>query len=98
MDEYTQFYIFEEHSKEVITVMVCRSLRTIEQQECMKGFVRVHRSYMVNILHVCCHYPTHLLLNNLPEMPIPIGDNNRDNFIEFVGKWKIKKPVSIISP
>lgn len=97
MDEYTQFYIFEEHGREVIVSVVCKSLRTIEQQ-CIKGFVRVHKSYIVNILHVCCHYSTHLLLNNLPQLQIPIGDTNRDNFIAATEKWKIKKPVSIISP
>lgn len=96
MDEYTLFYIFEEHSKEVITIMVCKNLRTIELQECMKGFVRVHKSYIVNTLHVYSHCFHYLMLNNLPDMKVPIGDKYRNNVIEFTEKWKIKKPVTII--
>lgn len=73
--------------------MVCKSLRTIEQQEFMKGFVRVQKSYIVNILHVYSHCFEHLMINNLPDMKVPIGDKYRNNAIEFTEKWKIKNPV-----
>lgn len=78
MNEYAKFH-FDNPEKTIVTLLSLKKLVTYLDR---KKFMRIHRSYIVNIEKV------QRVGNNLvyfkKEGPIPVGDNYRNTFIGYL--------------
>lgn len=66
-------------------VMTLSSMKAIEEKLVAPDFIRVHRSFMVNIRKI--HY-IHRNFVMVGDKEIPIGDNYKDSFLQVINQKK----------
>ncbi|MEO6136614.1 MAG: response regulator [Ginsengibacter sp.] len=57
------------------------TLKTIEEKLSMKNFLRIHRSYLINIMHVDEVIESHVMINS---KPIPLGPGMREQLLRRI--------------
>ena len=60
-------------------------LKNMDSMLPSESFMRVHRSYIVNLKRINGYAKGCVYLDDAPD-PIPVGDNFRDGFMEYVGR------------
>jgi DNA-binding LytR/AlgR family response regulator len=85
MSEYVRIYL--ENSKKTIVTLI--SMNRLEESLVQHGFMRVHRSYIVNLSKVNVVSKMRIVFDN--DIFVPIGDMYKDQFVgylnhHFVGK------------
>lgn len=60
------------------------SMKTVEEMLPKENFMRVHRSYIINLDHVDSISKNKV---NIGTTQITVSDNYKDDFMGFVGKW-----------
>ncbi|MBR3884065.1 MAG: response regulator transcription factor [Bacteroidaceae bacterium] len=78
MSEYVRIYL-EDSSKPVVTLL---SMKKVEEVLPKNLFMRVHRSYIVNLNKVKEVSRMHIVYDN--KVTIPIGDMYKDKFFEYI--------------
>lgn len=79
MREYIRIHLFDKTS-----IMTLLPIKTIENRLLRKQFMRVHRSYIINIEDICSIKKQRILLNGNVE--IPLGSQYKEEFERFVNK------------
>ena len=79
MHEYIRIHLINE--KPVMTLV---SLKSIEEQLPKEKFMRVHRSYIVNMGRINLIDRNRIVFDN--NVYIPVSDNYKDKFQEFIDK------------
>jgi two-component system, LytTR family, response regulator len=77
-NNYTKFYLNDDK-----TYMVTRSLKEMQELLEDRGFLRIHRQYLVNVAQVAKFVKgdtSHVILTN--SVQIPVSRNHRDQLIE----------------
>lgn len=82
--EYVRIYL--ESAKPIMTLL---SLKLMEEHLPQQSFMRIHRSYIVNIHKVKQASGNHVLLCGGQELPI--GDQYRDSFNSFLQRYFLSK-------
>lgn len=82
LKDYIKIYTGE---KPVITLL---SMKSIEEKLPVKEFLRVHRSFIVNVKKIEVIEKKHFLIMN---HEIPIGDNYRENVYTFINQNKLNE-------
>lgn len=80
MSEYLRIFV-EGQSK---PIMVLLSMKKLEERLMGHQFMRVHKSYIINLHHIEQIYKNRILLDTKQE--IPIGDSYRENLHDYVAK------------
>lgn len=78
MSEYIRIYMVDA-VKPIITLL---SMKKLEEHLPANKFMRIHRSYMVNLQHIKEVNKTRIKLDN--DVTLPIGDNYRDDFERYL--------------
>jgi len=81
MDNYTKFHFTNGSSK-----LISKTLKKIEEQLSESGFMRVHKSNLVNLRHIISYRKGktgYLLMSDKSEVMIAPGKRNR--LIELLG-------------
>lgn len=84
MSEYVRIFVVE-GEKPVVTLM---SLQKLEERLPAQLFMRVHRSYIVNLRKITEISRLRIIFDK--NTYIPIGENYKERFIEYIGKLTIK--------
>lgn len=84
MSEYVRIFVTGEE-KPVVTLM---SLQKLEERLPVQLFMRVHRSYIVNLRKITEISRLRIIFDK--NTYIPIGENYKERFIEYIGKLTIK--------
>lgn len=84
MSEYVRIFV-EEGEKPLVTLM---SLQKLEERLPAQFFMRVHRSYIVNLRKITEISRLRIIFNR--NTYIPIGENYKERFMEYIGKLTIK--------
>lgn len=82
--EYVKFFINNDSDQ-----MLFMTMTLLEQQLPTERFMRVHRSYIINLDHIAEISYNRIILSNGAK--IPIGDLYRENFLEFINKNTLKR-------
>lgn len=69
--------IFTQQKEYLLSV----TLKTIEEKLSMKHFLRVHRSYLINIMHVDEVIENYVMIT---QKPIPLGSGMRDQLMQRI--------------
>jgi DNA-binding LytR/AlgR family response regulator len=77
--------IFLENSKPVMTLF---SLKSIEERLPKDSFMRVHRSFIVNLKKITEVVQNRIVFNK--EASVPIGDQYKKDFQEFLNQFFLK--------
>lgn len=77
--EYLRLHM---NTGEVITTLL--RLKNIEPILSANDFMRIHRSYIVNLKHIKAIAKGRVFLNN--DVSIPVGDNYRESFNNYIEK------------
>lgn len=85
MSEYVRIFI-EGEAKPVMTLL---SLKKIEERLPANQFMRVHRSYIVNLQKVTEISRLRIIFDH--NVYIPVGDNYKERFIDYINKVSIGK-------
>ena len=72
---YSRIYT---HQKEYLLSV---TLKTIEEKLSMKNFLRIHRSYLINIMHVDEVIESHVMITS---KPIPLGPGMREQLLQRI--------------
>ena len=75
MDNYTRLHTA--NGKFVLS----QTLKNVESHLKPYGFLRVHRSYVVNLSGIDLIAPRHLLIG---EIEIPVSESQRQNLLEHI--------------
>lgn len=86
MSEYVRIFLNNDVRKSVVTLI---SMNKLEEQLAPKGFMRVHRSYLVNLEKVNIVSKMRIVFDK--EVYIPIGDMYKEKFIKYVNSHFIGK-------
>ena len=89
--------IYAEGQSEYVKIFICSgafekpllSLNLLEQRLPTEKFMRVHRSYIINLDYIVEVSYNRILLNNGSK--IPIGEVYREQFTNFINKNLIKR-------
>jgi len=77
-DNFTNFY-FEKHPK----TMICRNLKFYEELLDNSGFMRIHKSYLINLEHVVKYMRGKGgIVTMTGGMEIPVSPNKKDQLLE----------------
>lgn len=61
--------------------MLSQTLKSVETKLLDYGFVRVHRSYLVNLLHIDLIAPRHLLIGSTE---LPVSESQRQRLLDLI--------------
>ena len=78
MSEYLKIHLVDEPKP----IIVLLSMETIEERLPMNSFMRVHRSYIINLKMIKEVNKSRIIMNS--DTYIPIGDNYRDAFNNYL--------------
>ena len=86
MSEYLKIFV-EDQPKPIIVLL---SMKKIEERLPVSTFMRVHRSYIINLKKIQEVNKSRIIIDN--EISIPVGDFYRSTFMgylekKFLGKW-----------
>ncbi|MBR5103041.1 MAG: response regulator transcription factor [Muribaculaceae bacterium] len=70
-------------------LVVLMSMKKIEERLQNKGFMRIHRSYIVNLKRIKEVNKNHVLLEN--DVDLPIGDLYKETFMSFINSKFLAK-------
>ncbi len=82
MSEYLKIYT--EDYKRPLTVLM--SMKKMEERLCGSYFMRIHRSYIINLHKIAEVTRSHVALQGDGEASIPIGDLYKETFMSYVTK------------
>ena len=85
MSEYLRISCID-HPKPIIVLL---SMKKIEDFLPSSRFMRIHRSYIINLNKVKEVKKNHVVLDD--DMSLPIGDNYKDNFMNYLNKKILTK-------
>lgn len=85
MGEYVRIFT-EGEDKPVMTLL---SMKKIEERLPAHQFMRVHRSYIVNLQKITEISRLRIIFDN--NVYIPVGDNYKDSFLEYINKMSVGK-------
>jgi len=85
MSEYVRIFI-EGEDKPVMTLL---SMKKIEDRLPANQFMRVHRSYIVNLQKITEISRLRIIFEN--NVYIPVGDNYKERFLEYINKMSVGK-------
>lgn len=85
MSEYVRIFV-EGEDKPVMTLL---SMKKIEERLPANQFMRVHRSYIVNLQKITEISRLRIIFGN--NVYIPVGDNYKDRFLEYINKMSVGK-------
>ncbi|NDV82770.1 LytTR family DNA-binding domain-containing protein [Bacteroides sp. 51] len=85
MSEYVRIFV-EGEDKPVMTLL---SMKKIEERLPASQFMRVHRSYIVNLQKITEISRLRIIFGN--NVYIPVGDNYKDRFLEYINKMSVGK-------
>jgi len=85
MSEYVRIFI-EGEDKPVMTLL---SMKKIEDRLPANQFMRVHRSYIVNLQKITEISRLRIIFDN--NIYIPVGDNYKERFLEYINKMSVGK-------
>lgn len=85
MNEYVRIFI-EGEDKPVMTLL---SMKKIEDRLPDHQFMRVHRSYIVNLQKITEISRLRIIFEN--NVYIPVGDNYKERFLEYINKMSVGK-------
>lgn len=80
MSEYVRIYT-DAADKPVVTLL---SMRKLEERLPQEMFMRVHRSYIVNLRKITEVSRLRIIFNK--NIYIPVGDNYKERFTEYINK------------
>jgi DNA-binding LytR/AlgR family response regulator len=78
MDNYTKLHTAKGR------FVLSQTLKAVEQKLLDHSFVRVHRSFLVNLKHVDLIAPRHVLVG---EMEVPLSETQRQVLLDHVQTW-----------
>lgn len=85
MSEYVRIFV-EGEEKPVMTLL---SMKKIEERLPAGQFMRVHRSYIVNLQKITEISRLRIIFEK--NVYIPVGDNYKDRFLEYINKMSVGK-------
>jgi len=85
MSEYVRIFV-ESEDKPVMTLL---SMKKIEERLPTNQFMRVHRSYIVNLQKITEISRLRIIFGN--NVYIPVGDNYKERFQEYINKMSVGK-------
>lgn len=85
MSEYVRIYL--ENSKKTIVTLI--SMNRLEDSLVKRGFMRVHRSYIVNLSKVNIVSKMRIVFDN--DSFVPVGDMYKEQFLDFLDKHFVGK-------
>lgn len=85
MNEYVRIFI-EGEDKPVMTLL---SMKKMEERLPVHQFMRVHRSYIVNLQKITEISRLRIIFGN--NVYIPVGDNYKECFLEYINKMSVGK-------
>ena len=85
MSEYLRISC-EDKSKPVIVLL---SMKKIEEHLPANKFMRIHRSFIINLDKICEVKKNHVMLEG--DISLPIGDNYKDAFLSYLNKRILTK-------
>lgn len=85
MSEYLRIHLYDSQ-KPVVALL---SMKKMEERLINRHFMRVHKSYIINLQHIMEINRSHIILNNHVE--IPIGDSYRDALNHYVAEKFLTK-------
>ena len=77
--EYLRLHL---NSGEVVTTLL--RMKNIEPILTVNDFMRIHRSYIVNLKHIKAFAKGRVFLND--KVSIPVGDNYKESFNSYIEK------------
>jgi two-component system LytT family response regulator len=63
-------------------ILSLQTLKKMEEQLPPKNFIRVHRSFIISVQHICYIEKSNIILLN--DVSVPIGNTYRENFFKSV--------------
>ena len=85
MSEYLRFCC-DDRSKPVIVLL---SMKKIEEHLPSNMFMRIHRSYIINLNKICEVKKNHVVIED--DVSLPIGDNYKDAFMNYLNSKILTK-------
>jgi two-component system LytT family response regulator len=85
MSEYVCIYV-DGQQKPIISLL---SMKKIEEALPLESFMRVHRSYIVNLNRIKEVYKMRIVYDG--DVYVPIGDMYKDVFFEYIDKYFVGK-------
>ena len=85
MSEYLRIYS-EDREKPVIVLL---SMKKIEEHLPASAFMRIHRSYIINIKAISEVKKNHVMLGD--DITLPIGDNYKEAFMSYLNSKMLSK-------
>ena len=85
MSEYLRFCC-DDRSKPVIVLL---SMKKIEEHLPSNMFMRIHRSYIINLNKICEVKKNHVVIDE--DVSLPIGDNYKDAFMNYLNSKILTK-------
>ena len=70
-------------------VIVLLSMKKIEEHLPSNSFMRIHRSFIINLNKICEIKKNHVVINN--DVSLPIGDNYKDAFMNYLNSKILTK-------
>ena len=85
MSEYLRIYLVD-YSRPIIVLM---SMKKMEERLPSRSFMRVHRSYIINLKHIKEISKNRIMLDE--DIDVPIGDSYRDQFNAYINSKFLTK-------
>ncbi len=85
MSEYLRIYLSDERKP----IIVLLSMKRMEERLSKVGFMRVHRSYIINLKKIAEVSKSRILLDG--NIDIPIGDSYREDFNNYINSKFLSK-------
>ena len=85
MSEYLRIYLSDERKP----IIVLLSMKRMEERLSKVGFMRVHRSYIINLNKIAEVSKSRILLDG--NIDIPIGDSYREDFNNYINSKFLSK-------
>ena len=85
MSEYVRIYV-DGQQKPIISLL---SMKKIEEALPLESFMRVHRSYIVNLSRIREVSKMRIVYSG--DVYVPIGDMYKDTFFEYIDKFFVGK-------
>lgn len=85
MSEYLRIYLVD-YSRPIIVLM---SMKKMEERLPSRSFMRVHRSYIINLKHIKEISKNRIMLDG--DIDVPIGDSYRDQFNAYINSKFLTK-------
>ena len=85
MSEYLRI-LCDDRPKPVIVLL---SMKKIEEHLPSNSFMRIHRSFIINLNKICEVKKNHVVINN--DVSLPIGDNYKEAFMNYLNSKILTK-------